>query len=174
MKEVVRFGFVLSIICIAAAGLLAGVNALTRPRIMAQAAMEEEAGLKDVFPAAERFEPVRSGTEVVYYKAFDKNNTFAGAVFKAQGKGYSSVIETMAGITLDGSITGVKVISQNETPGMGAQVAEQDFLGRFRLKPLSGIAAVDAITGATISSNAVIDSLQKKALEVKALIEHEQ
>jgi electron transport complex protein RnfG len=94
-----------------------------------------------------------------------------GAAFKASGKGYSSIIETMVGMLKDGTITAIKVISQNETPGLGARVAEPEFTGQFEnIKDLSG---VSAITGATISSRAVINSVEKKDKEIMAKIKNE-
>jgi Na+-translocating ferredoxin:NAD+ oxidoreductase RnfG subunit len=50
MKEMVRYGTTLAIICIVASGLLVGINSLTKPRILAQAQSEEEASLKEVMP----------------------------------------------------------------------------------------------------------------------------
>src|SRR4030042_3294138 len=120
----IRYGITLALICLAASASLAIVNSFTKAKILAQGLSEEEASLKEVFPEAANFEAVKSGNEVVYYKALDKDNKIIGAVFKASAKGYSSTIETMAGLTPDAQITAIKVVSQNETPGLGAQVAE--------------------------------------------------
>jgi len=174
MKEMTRYGITLAVICIAASASLAAVNSLTKPRILAQAKAEEEAGLKEVMPDAVNFEPVKSGDDVIYYKAYGKDGRFLGAVFKAAGKGYSSTIETIAGITKDGTITAIKVMSQNETPGLGARVVETPFTGQFVNKNTQNLTEVQAITGATISSKAVIDSVKKKAEEIKGLIKNER
>jgi len=170
MKEMIRYGLILSLICFVAAGLLAGVNSLTRARIIAQAQAEEDAGLKEVMPQGDRFEPVKSKEEVSYYNVYDKQGTLIGAAFKASGKGYSSTIETLAGMLKDGTITNIKVISQGDTPGLGARVAEPEFSGQFCGKNLKALGEVQAITGATISSKAVLDSVKKKAEEIKAMI----
>ncbi len=172
MKEMLRYGFILSLICIVAAGLLAGVNVLTRSKILAQTQAEEEASLQEVMPEATHFLAVKSGEEVLYYKAYDQTGKLIGAAFKAQGKGYSSTIETMVGMLKDGTITVIKILSQNETPGLGARVAESSFTGQFRNK--KDLGGVQAITGATISSKAVIDSVKKKSAEVKARLENEK
>jgi len=172
MKEIIRYGFVLAIICIIASGLLAGVNSLTKPKIIAQARAEEQSSLKEVLPQAENFEPVKSAEDIIYYKAYDKNGKFMGAAFKASGKGYSSLIETMVGMLDDGTITAIKVLSQNETPGLGANVAEPPFTSQFSHK--KNLDDVQAITGATISSKAVIDLVRKKAQEIKELIKNER
>jgi electron transport complex protein RnfG len=172
MKEMVRYGLVLSIICIVAAGLLAGVNSLTKGKILQQAQAEEEASLKEVMPAGVSFEAIKSGSEILYYKAYDGSKNFIGVAFKASGKGYSSIIETMVGMLKNGTITAIKVLSQNETPGLGARVSEPDFTGQFKDK--KDLNEIEAITGATISSKAVMDSVQKKAEEIKLLIKNEQ
>lgn len=174
MKEMVRYGFVLAMICIIAAGLLAGVNALTKSKIIAQAQAEEDAGLKEVLPLAEHFEAVKLKDEVIYYKALDKEGKLVGIAFKASGKGYSSTIETMAGMLKDGTINAIKILSQNETPGLGAKIIDPDFTGRFANRGLNDISGVQAITGATISSKAVIDSVHKKAKELKEMIDNEK
>lgn len=173
MKEMIRYGFVLALICMVASGLLAGVNSLTRARIIAQAQAEEEMSLKEVLPEAENFEPIKSGDDIIYYKALGKDGKLIGVAFKAAGKGYSSTIETMVGMLKDGTITAIKVVSQDETPGVGAGVVEPEFTGQFADKNALDLSGVQAITGATISSKAVIDSVKKKAQEVKVLIRDE-
>jgi electron transport complex protein RnfG len=172
MKEMLRYGFILAMICIVAAGLLAGVNTLTRPKIIAQAQAEEELSLKEVMPGTEEFEAVKRGDETIYYKALDKKQKLIGVVFKAVGKGYSNEVQTMAGMLKDGTITAIKILSQNETPGLGARISEANFTGQFANK--KDLNEVEAITGATISSKAVIDSVNKKAEEIKTLIKDEK
>ncbi len=174
MKEMIRYGLILGIICLVASGLLAGMNSLTKARIIAQAQGEEQAGLKEVMPLAENFEEVESESkEVLYYKALDGGGRFIGVAFKASGKGYSSTIETIVGMTKEGEITSIKIISQNETPGLGTRVTEASFFSQFSKKKIEEIQQVDAITGATISSNAVKNSIKEKAKAIKELIKNE-
>jgi electron transport complex protein RnfG len=140
---------------------------------MAQEQSEQEGSLREVMPEGRDFEAVESGGEVIYYKVYDKDKKFMGAVFQASVKGYSSDIVTMAGMTIDGEITAIKVLSQNETPGLGARVCESPFTGQFAHKNISNLDEVQAITGATISSQAVIDSVKKKAQETLEKIKNE-
>jgi electron transport complex protein RnfG len=174
MKEIARYGFILTLICVVAAGLLAGVNSLTRSKIIAQALAEEQAALKEVMPGAVKFTEVKSGQEILYYRALDSQNSLIGFVFKASGKGYSSVIETLAGIFLDGKISAIKVISLNETPGLGMRVTEDSFTSQFNSQDALNLSGVQAIAGATISSRAVMDSVVKKAQELQELIKNEK
>ena len=185
-----RYGITLGLICLTATGLLATVNFFTKPRIIAESQKEIEASLKEVLPEAENFEPIKFQNETIYYKGFAKNKNLAGVAFIARGKGYSSVIETMVGMEPDGMITAIKVLSQFETPGLGSRICEiKDhttifdiikgkrrntslkpwFQEQFSHKKDSEIDGINAITGATISSRAVINSVKNKALEIQKL-----
>ena len=176
MREMARYGFILAFICVVAAGLLGIVNTLTGPKILAAAQSEEQAALKEVMPLAVKFTAIKpdADKEALYYKAFDNQGKLIGFVFKASGKGYSSVIETLAGIFLDEKISAIKIISLNETPGLGMRVTEDKFTGRFIQKNSLDLSGVEAITGATISSRAVINSVMKKAQEIRELIKNDK
>ncbi|MBM3243339.1 MAG: RnfABCDGE type electron transport complex subunit G [Candidatus Omnitrophica bacterium] len=172
MKEMLRFGFILGVICAIAAGLLAGVDALTKPKILAQEKQEEELSLKEVFPLAYNFEEVKDGGETVYYRCLDSEGKFIGVAFKASGKGYAGEVKTLVGMLKNGEITGIKILSQNETPGLGSRITASSFTSQFKDK--GSLANVEAITGATISSRAVIDSVKKRAEEVRAKVNNEK
>ena len=89
----------------------------------------------------------------------------------------------MVGITDDGTIQGIKILSQNETPGLGSNIDEvvEDktvwtafskeekgatpkpwFQEQFRGKSINNLDQIETITGATISSAAVIVSIKEK------------
>jgi len=170
MKEALRYGLILSIICLISGGLLAGVNILTKNKIFAQAQKEEEMALKEVLPEADYFKEVKSDKETLYYLAYDKDKKLIGVAFKAKAKGYASLIETLVGMSLEGEIKTIKVISQNETPGLGAKITEAKFSNQFKDKKINELGQIQAITGATISSRAVINSVKNKAEEIKESI----
>jgi electron transport complex protein RnfG len=172
MREMIRYGIILSIICAVASGLLAGVNFLTKSKIIAQEQNEQENSLQEVMPEGRDFEAVKSNGEVIYYKAYDKDKRLVGIAFQASAKGYSSDIVSMVGLTKEGEITAIKILSQNETPGLGARVAEPAFVGQFAHKNIPGLGEVQAITGATISSKAVIYAVKKKAQELQEEIKN--
>ncbi|MDD5662543.1 MAG: FMN-binding protein [Candidatus Omnitrophica bacterium] len=151
----------LKIICFVTAGLLLG---------LAQIEAGEELDFKEVLPQASQFMPVKKGAEVFYYKAQDQDGKLIGAVFKAEGKSYSA-IETLVGMLSDGTIVAIKVLSQNETPGIGSRITEPQFTDQFR--NIKDISKVQAITGATVSSQVVIDAVRKKAEAIKELLKDE-
>lgn len=66
------------------------------------------------------------GREFAYFTAYasEAREVVRGYTFSAYGKGYSSTIETIVGVVPDGSISGIKIVDQKETPGLGAKVQE--------------------------------------------------
>lgn len=203
MRENLRYILTLTIICFITATLLTGVYLLTRPKIVEQKAQEEKLALKEIFPEAGYFEPQVKDGKTPYFKVYlsgDKKKLL-GYAFRAQGQGYSSDIETMAGVDTQGKITGIKILAQNETPGLGAKIAEVKakktlwqaikefftkgqkareiasepwFCTQFKGKKIEDLIVVNAptekniqaITGATISSEALTDSVREKAKEI--------
>jgi electron transport complex protein RnfG len=199
MNNIIRFALVLFLVNLVAASILASVYYVTKVKIEAQERLVREEALKEVLPesAGDRLEPVEKNSEVKYWKAFKgQDNRASGYVFIAKKYGYSSVIETMVGIKDDGTITGVRILSQSETPGLGAKIVEvisdetilkaireaflkkrkvekklapyftEQFKGMDIKKVDLSNNEIDVITGATISSRAVIDSIREKGLEI--------
>ena len=187
----------LFLVNLVAASILAGVYIVTKPRIDQQKKLLQEEALREVMPeeTGDRLEPVKEDGEVKYWKVFKgPDYRLRGYVFIAKKYGYSSVIETMVGMKRDGTITGVRILSQNETPGLGAKIVEvvtdktitsalkgifskkkqvEKSLSPYFTEQLKGldirkvdIGNIDAITGATISSKAVVDSMHSEGLEI--------
>lgn len=190
-----KYAATLAIICLAASGLLSVVFNITQPKILAQKLQEERSSLKEVFTDAKEFQAVEENGEVLYYKALGSEGRLLGFAFKAVKKGYSSDIVTMVGMRPDGVISRIKILSQNETPGLGTRIIEVIqketlwdivlkkarlgelprpwFQAQFDDKPGADLKNnVQAITGATISSAAVIDSIQQKAREISEKVKN--
>lgn len=140
---------VLTTICIISAFLLGLTYSMTVDKIKYQEEMIEKNALKSVLPFAVDFSKEGDG----YYKGLNAMGEVVGYAFIGGGKGYSSVISVMVGIDTERKIQGIKILSQQETPGLGGRVEEPWFQKQFSEK---GLDAIDTITGATISSRAVI------------------
>lgn len=111
-KAVLKPAVSLFLICLIVTALLAGVNMLTADRIAALAVQTAEDSQKVVLPNAASFEEVDEDT----VKGLDGSGQLAGYVITTEAKGYGGTIEVMTGITADGSVSGVVLLSQNETP----------------------------------------------------------
>ena len=83
--------------------------------------------------------------------------------------GFGGKIEIMTGINVSGSIKSFKVISSNETPGLGSKVDEPKFKDQLKdfypqrqiLKVKQDGGDIDAVTAATISSRAVLRAIER-------------
>uniref|UniRef100_A0A7V3VTR8 FMN-binding protein n=1 Tax=candidate division WOR-3 bacterium TaxID=2052148 RepID=A0A7V3VTR8_UNCW3 len=105
---------------------------------------------REVFPDARIFAEIIKDT--LWY-AISYPETL-GVVFVGETLGYLDKIRYIAGINKGGAIVKVMITYSKETEGIGERIREQEFLDKFK----SGIP--DAITGATISSSALIGKIK--------------
>ena len=96
-----------------------------------------------------------------------KGGSYIGSVAKVAPNGYGGEIELMVGVNDEIVITGIEILSHAETPGLGANMEKESFYTQFAGKSLGlrvdkGVAegnAISALTGATITSQAVADGV---------------
>ncbi|HRT82997.1 MAG TPA: FMN-binding protein, partial [Oscillospiraceae bacterium] len=132
----------------------------------------EFAAEKALLPEAETFEEMTGtladGSKATYTVGKNAEGEVAGYVFKTEARGFENVILVNTGINTDGLITGVRILSIEDTEGIGTQVKEEDFLNQFKGlgeggKVESGKDAGDGrvvvISGATISSTGVVNAV---------------
>ena len=167
----------LLVICLVCSALLAGVYALTKEPIDAAAKAKNEAAIKEVLPeAAVAIEEARTvefeGASYVYNLAYDAQGNTVGCAIDVAPVGFGGPIVIKVGFNADGVIWNTKVLSQAETPGLGAKCVEPAFSSQFKgfdpsqkkLAVKKDGGDVDAITASTITSRAYADGL---ALAVK-------
>ena len=145
-KAVLKPAVSLFLICLIVTALLAGVNMLTADRIAALAVQTAEDSQKVVLPNAASFEEVDEDT----VKGLDGSGQLAGYVITTEAKGYGGTIEVMTGITADATKESFTGQYQQAVPESGFEVIK------------SGGAAdgqIQAMTGATITSQAVTDAV---------------
>ncbi len=164
-------------ICLVCSALLAGVYSLTADPIAAAAAAKNEAAIKEVLPdTAVKIEEVRTvdfeGASYEYNLAYDEVGNVVGCAINVAPVGFGGPISIKVGFDINGVIWNTKVLSQAETPGLGAKCVEPSFSDQFKgFNPVERNLAVkkdggdvDAITASTITSRAYADGL---ALAVK-------
>lgn len=173
MRETFKYALILGLICFLASSVLAVVNSITEPIIKARKEEQESLALKELMPRSAVFKPYYDQEEMLFYRGYDGNNQLNGFVLKSQQRGYSSDIEALVSLDLNLKIIGIKITSQNETPSLGNRILEISFLEQFRNKSLESLEEVSAISGATISSAAVINSVKKKILELQSSLSEE-
>ncbi len=175
MSNIVRPAAVLLIICLIAAGLLGYVNAITSGPIADQEAAAQEESMKAVFADAAEFGEAEAIEDdapeehdnidiTTITPALDESGEPIGYAVAITAKGFSAGLQLMFGVDEEGTLTGLSVVNcSNETPGLGANAANESFYSQFA--GMSGDIAVtkdggqvEALTGATITSRAVSNS----------------
>ncbi|MEZ4528313.1 MAG: FMN-binding protein [Desulfobacterales bacterium] len=123
----------------------------------------------------------KPGKKAIYnvYEAADKSGKRLGWVVKTGGQGYADRIELLLGLDPEvKSITGLFILEQKETPGLGNKIVTDEWRGQFNgkstEKPVgvvkgggAGAGDINAITGATISSRAVSDIVNTAVADLK-------
>lgn len=152
-------------ICVVVTFVLATANIFTTKKTDEQNMLSEQNSRQIVLPSAESFNQKSfNGTE--YYEGISSSGQLAGFVFNTEARGYGGPIKVVVGITTDSKVSGVNILSQNETPGLGANIKADNFKNQFigsvpqnAFSVVKGKASSDneiqALTGATISSKAV-------------------
>jgi len=184
IRNIVRFVVILTLICVASGGGVAITYALFKDPIAGREKNEKKQAIVEVTPegatvdadkplAGQPFAPD------AVYAARDASGKVVAYAAAGEAQGYASMVRVMASVTPeDLSILRVAVVSQAETPGLGTQVAESkstytlweklfgpsepdkterqinQFLERFPGRKAEQLKDVQAITAATISSNA--------------------
>ncbi len=146
---------------------LAAVHAGLGPRIAQNRLNDTLSQIPTLVEGAARGEPLEIGGRIVY-RAVDGEGAAAGWVVPAGGQGFADRIELLIGLDREAAqITGLYILQQNETPGLGNRVTEPEWRARFAgqsaLAPLTvvkgragGAGEVEAVTGATVSSQSVV------------------
>lgn len=170
----------LTIICLVAGAILAGVNMYTTGPIAASKAAALEAAIKAVTPEFDNkpsedayMAVTADGDSLKIYPA-TKGGEFVGAAVESNTKkGFSGEIKVIVGFDKEGKLLNYSVLQHAETPGLGAKMQEwfstdknkQSVLGRClaggTLKVTKDGGDVDAITAATITSRAFLDAVNR-------------
>lgn len=169
LKELLKPILVLTLIAAVMAGLLSGTNLLTRDKIAQLAEQAEKQAVAKVIKGDE-YTPATleyDGKSYDYFVATGSGKT-VGYAFTVSQNGYGGAVTSVVGIDTEGKITAVEITDvSNETPGLGQNAKNDDFKSRFAGKEgaLSVVKnnpsedEIQAVTGATITSTAVTDSV---------------
>ncbi|TYQ14905.1 UNVERIFIED_CONTAM: electron transport complex protein RnfG [Acetivibrio alkalicellulosi] len=185
MRDIIKHGFILFVVCATVTLALAFTYSATKERIDERILEEEQKARERVMNFVDHFEEIEDMdfSLGMVSKVFNgiKDSEIAGRVFLVEGKGYGGKIQITVGIDNEGRITGVNIGDNSETPGLGTKITHNDFLSQFIditpkeplvvvKNPGSKDEEIDAASGATVSSKAVVDAVQA-ALDVNREIE---
>lgn len=174
---------ILFLICMCATAALAFTYELTAER----RALNETEGLlhmkQAIFPEADNFKPVKlpagaAQDQVNFCEAAYQGETLLGYLIQSSIKGYGGLVPVLSGFNLEGEIEAILVGDNEETAGLGKRIEEEDFRQQFAgqtaqnyftvgktssTDPGISDVKIDAISGATISSDAVCQAVNNAA-----------
>ncbi|HBO83948.1 MAG: hypothetical protein A2073_03695 [Deltaproteobacteria bacterium GWC2_42_11] len=181
-KKVFKMILVLSLTGAVSGGILAKVFHFADPLIQENKRRELREAIFVVLPEAKDYQTIEkeiNKEKITVYKGIDANGSSAGIAFIADGGGFQGNIRIMVGLNTDYlKLKGIKILEQNETPGLGNRIKEPEFEGQFKsleIKPKVEYIKyrkpekpnqIQAITGATISSDAVVKNINNAVEKV--------
>lgn len=175
----------LFLITLIAGLLLGGAYVLTKEPIAEQNRLAAEAARCEAFADAD-FDELNAqqlqeiakthGNVSSVHSAF-REEVLSGYVIALTKKGYGGDMQITVGVDLNGHVTGVVIGSHNETAGLGANAVNSEFRNQFVGKSIVEIvkspgddeSKVSALTGATITSNAVAGGVNE-AVEIASVL----
>ena len=170
----------LTIIAALAGLALSGVYSVTKGTIEAQEIAKETEAYKAVCPDAASFANADQAEKALKeyegkttrvnkaYIAKDAAGNTIGYALNVSSKGFGGTVTLAMGLTADGKIIGISFTELNETAGLGMKADEPAFREQFNGRggeltlvkgTASGEQEISAITGASVTSNAVISAV---------------
>ena len=173
-KYIAKLAVTLFVTCVIVAGLLGFVNKLTLPNITAanekktaeaiQKVMPEMDGSPAAMELTEEMTAAASGAGATVTEAYEAQagGSTIGYALTVVASGSQGNIEMMVGVDAEGVVTGVSIVNNSETAGIGSKVMSNEngvldqFIGKSAADGTLAVGKnVDAITGATVSSRGV-------------------
>lgn len=147
--------------------LLGLVNFITAPTIARSTEEKRVEAMQQVLPAeeyraVEAFAQEHDGATVTALSEAVSGGETIGYVAEVTANGFGGAISMVVGVSPERMVTGVSVIDHSETPNVGSKVVDdQAVLNQsvglgYPVTVNSGDNAFDAVSGATVSSRAVV------------------
>ncbi|MBW2093658.1 MAG: RnfABCDGE type electron transport complex subunit G [Deltaproteobacteria bacterium] len=184
MRDLIKMVVVLTVICGASGLVLSYTNKATKaPREYQLLKYVQEPSIKAVLSSYDN-DPIRDRIVIKLGKdekgkPLEKNifpakkgGKIVGLAYSAAATGYHGLIDVMIGLDPGGKVIGISIMTHSETPGLGARIVEPAFTKQFKgftLSPDLNLSAkggkIDSVSGATHSSEGVVEAV-RKALEL--------
>lgn len=168
MKKILHLTLFLAIVSAIAGGALAFANQVTEPIIAANTEATEKKNLMELYPgsAEEDFEQISyTGESKTIQKIYDYKGE--ALVFSMKVSGYKDGTTFLVSIDPNGMIVDYKGMTNGDTAGLGSQVLDDAFRDKLVGKDAAG--ELDTISGATVSSQPVVDGIHEAAAVAQTL-----
>lgn len=161
---------VLTVITVVAAACLGAMNNVTAEPIAASKKAKQEAAIKAVLPEFATLDAEEVVNEQKIFRAYDASGNIVGIAIETSELGFGGDVITMVGFDANGTIVNYSLLQHAETPGLGSKLVDwflvkSDIRGAnsadMPLRVSKDGGKYDAITAATISSRAFLNSINK-------------
>jgi len=192
MNKTAKMIIVLTVITGLSGAILSSWDSITKPKIEYHKLQALKAAISDVLPQYDYYDELEVEGTTLYVGKLENQDIPVGVAFKTEGSGFQGNISIMLGVDPTfTSLTGLKVLEQIETPGLGTKIVEdpsnkenplwfpEQFVGVNLFPQITVVknvkpstpTEIQAISGATISSKAVVQILNKNIKNIKNLYE---
>jgi len=145
-------------------------NKSINQEIYAQVVLDETVYLQEIFPEATKFDKGMLDNKEYYIAK--KDDKELGYIISVEAEVYDHIAKVLVGFDSKAEIKAMKILSKEETAGLGAKMVETLpgeskpwFLKQFEGKNASDLEDAQAVTGATVSSRAIIDGVKKEVVD---------
>lgn len=169
-KSILTATFCLVVICLAVTGAVAGTRYAFSDEIAAQEWQQQQTTMSKLIKAEDYQQLTNDAANGQLYEAITAAGETAGFIAITAEYGYGSEVSVMTAITPAGQVAGIEILdASQETPGLGQNVTRSDFTKQFDnltdspkvVKQKAADNEIQAVTGATRSSNAVAGAVIK-------------
>lgn len=189
MPKYIKQGWLVIVLGVCFAATLAGIHQALKNRIAANQLHAIDGQIPALIPGADSAktkldEHLTAQLKMEVRKAFSSKGKLLGWVLRASGSGFADKIEILIGLDVSTTkITGIYVLEQQETPCLGSKITTRRWNSQYYDQPtdkklvvVKGMSTeqkkikdgqIDAITGATISSDAVTDIVNDAVTKAK-------
>ena len=162
--------------CFVSGLVIGAVYYVTAPVAAEKAELMKQESMRELVTDAEVFEeiPGREG-----WFAAKKGGETVAYIVPSSSKGYGGAIKMLVAVTADAKVIDFSILEHNETPGLGDNAQKPDFRKQFAgkgadrlevVKDPSNHENIQAMTGATISSRAVVKAVKAAVDDVAAFL----
>lgn len=173
---------VLTVVCLFSGLSLVYMNEYAEPLIEINAEKAMKEAIFKVLPDASTVEKIDHEVKIIF-KGLSEGGDLVGYAFVAEGSGYQGLIKIMVGIDPGfEKLVGIDILESVETPGLGAKITGEEFRNQFskivvipeinyvKGKQPENPNEIQSITGATVSSRAVVNILNAFIKDVKEIV----
>ncbi len=170
MNKTLKLGIILLVISVVSAGILSFANAKTKDKIEAIELEITKKALSDIFEDMDEsvamdeaeFKAIEEKyPEIVEVFEITEAGESIGHSITLNTNGFKGPIELMVGFSKEGELQGVRLLNHGETAGIGDKAAEPEFTNEFVGLDAADEVEVETISGATITSTAVIKGVNE-------------